>query len=214
MNLMRSITPLETTPTLHCISQGSTHIELSDSIKLKLKVQKEWANFKERGEPGFINLKKSSDIKELTRRKWTEEECLKLDVAVRNKLNPQWELVARFVGRDVSQCKLKSQSLLGERGNPTRWTPQEDAQLKTAVETYMDQFSEKYKKLGEVDWNTVVNMVQWPPGQSRTVAQCSNRWNCHLKQKDQSARGHWKPHEISKFEELVRKHGLGKWRLS
>ncbi|KAJ0264357.1 Myb domain protein 4r1 [Hirschfeldia incana] len=93
---------------------------------------------------------------------WTAEEENNLRIIIQEKGFKDWLDIAVSLGtnRTPFQCLARYQRSLNADILRKEWTPEEDDQLRAAVELY-----------GEKDWQTVANALE-----GRAGTQCSNRW--------------------------------------
>ncbi|XP_018489683.1 uncharacterized protein LOC108860284 isoform X2 [Raphanus sativus] len=93
---------------------------------------------------------------------WTAEEENNLRLIIQEKGFTDWLDIAVSLGtnRTPFQCLARYQRSLNADILRKEWTPEEDDQLRAAVELY-----------GEKDWQTVANALE-----GRAGTQCSNRW--------------------------------------
>ncbi|KAI3780237.1 hypothetical protein L2E82_10208 [Cichorium intybus] len=96
--------------------------------------------------------------------KWAPDEDKRLKIAVKLFGGKNWNKIARFVpGRTQVQCRERWVNCLDPALNMNEWTPQEDLQLKYAIEEH------------GYCWSKVAACV--PP---RTDNQCRRRWSVLL----------------------------------
>ncbi|KAF8103701.1 hypothetical protein N665_0186s0069 [Sinapis alba] len=93
---------------------------------------------------------------------WTAEEENNLRLIIQEKGFTDWLDIAVSLGtnRTPFKCLARYQRSLNADILRKEWTPEEDDQLRAAVELY-----------GEKDWQTVANALE-----GRAGTQCSNRW--------------------------------------
>ncbi|KAG9132379.1 hypothetical protein Leryth_022422 [Lithospermum erythrorhizon] len=127
----------------------------------------------------------------IIRREWTKEEDIKLQEAVEEYGENNWQVAASFMeGRTGTQCSNRwMKSLHPTRKRVGKWTPEEDKRLKVAVAIF-----------GPKNWCKIAEFV---PG--RMQAQCRERWANSL---DPSLnRGSWTSEEDLLLEKAIQKHG-------
>ncbi|KAL9247899.1 hypothetical protein vseg_021279 [Gypsophila vaccaria] len=149
--MMLSIKNHNITPeTIQCFS-GEVNWEQLASIYLPLRSGEEcetrWLNHENR----LINLGY-----------WTKEEEKKLLSLIEKNGFNSWRSVAEKLStnRTPYQCLVRYQRSLNASILKKDWTEDEDAQLRSAVESF-----------GESNWQAVASMLE-----GRTGPQCSNRW--------------------------------------
>jgi myb proto-oncogene protein len=132
--------------------------------------------------------------------KWLEDEDSKLKDAVQTHGDNNWPLIAALVpGRTTSQCWNRWKQVLGpciDHPNLRRgkWTEDEDAKLKNAVQTH-----------GANNWPLIAALV---PG--RTKLQCYNRCQASLDPSmgwESAHKGKWLADEDIKLKDAVQTHG-------
>jgi hypothetical protein len=135
---------------------------------------------------------------------WTEEEVIKLQVAVKMHGGKNWDAIATLVpGRTRSQCWSRWKDVVESNldrvsGRTGKWAEDEDSKLKDAVHTH-----------GGKNWDEIATLV---PG--RTQIQCRSRWKNVLDPSiDRASRrtGTWTEDEVSKLKAAVRTHGDKNW---
>jgi hypothetical protein len=128
------------------------------------------------------------------RRSWEAEEDAKLTDAVKRHSKDSWAVLSILVpGRTDKQCRNRWVHTLDptNRNNKGKWTPQENAMLKKAVQ-----------KHGKDCWPAVAAMVP-----SRTRNQCLQRWVRTLDPAKVKKPGAWSVEEDAYLTEAVKKHG-------
>ncbi|KAG0235751.1 Myblike DNAbinding domain-containing protein [Actinomortierella wolfii] len=132
-------------------------------------------------------------------RPWTEEEDMILTEAVNTFGENSWNQVSEYLdGRSAPQCLqrwVKGVNPVIRRG---RWTSDEDAALKKAVELIEVD--------GKIKWTKVQDFVL-----GRTDVQCRERYMNVLA--PNISYGFWDEDETNKLLKLVEKHGTSKWAL-
>jgi hypothetical protein len=135
--------------------------------------------------------------------KWTPDEDDKLKEAVQMHNGKNWFAIATLVpGRTRQQCSFRWRDVFDPREDRTsarkgRWTPDEDAKLKDAVQMH-----------GGKNWEAIARLV---PG--RTIFQCGQRWHSALDPSVEwtPGRAHkWTTDEDAKLKGAVRMHGVRK----
>jgi hypothetical protein len=136
--------------------------------------------------------------------KWTEDEDLKLKVAVQTLGGKNWNKISAMVpGRTKLQCSNRwcyalDPSIALTAGSTGAWIEDEDLKLKAAVQ-----------KHGGKNWNKIAVMV---PG--RTVKQCSKRWHHTLDPSvtmTAGSTGKWTEDEDLKLKAAVQTLGGKNW---
>jgi myb proto-oncogene protein len=136
--------------------------------------------------------------------KWTADEDSKLKDAVKTHGCKNWASIAMLVpGRSRSQCHTRWHGTLDPSidqvtGRTSKWSEDEDKNLKDAVETH-----------GGKNWGTIAALV---PG--RTKIQCSSRW-CNILAINidpmKARAGKWTADENIKLKDAVQTHGGKDW---
>ncbi|KAI0269204.1 hypothetical protein BC834DRAFT_1016795, partial [Gloeopeniophorella convolvens] len=126
---------------------------------------------------------------------WDAESDRRLIEAVKIYGTESWSLVARAVSEDaqMGSCQNRWYRTLDPSIRRGNWSPEEDAQLRLAVELY-----------GHA-WMEVASVI---PG--RNNEQCRDRWSERLNPK--IAKGRWTPEEDAKLLVAVEELGTGKWK--
>ncbi|CAH2078510.1 unnamed protein product [Thlaspi arvense] len=127
---------------------------------------------------------------------WTAEEDEFIRLTVKNKSLTDWLDIAVSLGtnRTPFQCLARYQRSLNADMLKKEWTPEEDEQLREAVNL-----------LGEKDWQSVANMLK-----GRTGTQCSNRWKKSLHPTIET-KGTWSSEEEKRLKVAVTIFGAQKW---
>ncbi|KAF8025198.1 hypothetical protein BT93_F2135 [Corymbia citriodora subsp. variegata] len=128
--------------------------------------------------------------------RWTVEEDKHLLFFIQEKGINNWFEVAVSLGtkRTPFQCLTRYQRSLNPCILKSEWTPDEDAQLRAAVEI-----------LGESDWQAVASTLE-----GRTGTQCSNRWKKTLHPARQRV-GRWTADEDKRLRVAVKLFGPKNW---
>lgn len=128
--------------------------------------------------------------------RWTVEEDKRLLFSIQEKGINNWFEVAVSLGtkRTPFQCLARYQRSLNPCILKSEWTPDEDAQLRAAVEI-----------LGEGDWQAVASALE-----GRTGTQCSNRWKKTLHPARQRV-GRWTADEDKRLRVAVKLFGPKNW---
>ncbi|XP_030455408.2 LOW QUALITY PROTEIN: uncharacterized protein LOC115676605 [Syzygium oleosum] len=128
--------------------------------------------------------------------KWTVEEDKHLLFFIQEKGINNWFEVAVSLGtkRTPFQCLARYQRSLNPCILKSEWTPDEDAQLRAAVEIF-----------GESDWQAVASALE-----GRTGTQCSNRWKKTLHPARQRV-GRWTADEDKRLRVAVKLFGPKNW---
>jgi hypothetical protein len=134
--------------------------------------------------------------------KWTEDEDIKLKVAVQTHGSKNWVAISALVpGRARNQCYNRWKDVLDPSIDHTgKWTVVEDSTLKDAVQTH-----------GDKNWGAITALL---PG--RTKNQCYYRWHYVLHpniDRGSGCKGKWTAVEDSKLKDAVKTHGAKKWGL-
>jgi hypothetical protein len=142
------------------------------------------------------------------RRRWTKDEDTRLKKAVvvqtHDGETKNWDAIAALVpGRTRTQCISRWYSILDPRNFRTttrmdKWTPDEDDNLKDAVQMHNGK-----------NWFEITKLV---PGRTRT--QCRNRWDDTLDARivrTTARTGKWTPDEDNKLKEAVKRHHGKNW---
>jgi hypothetical protein len=137
--------------------------------------------------------------------RWTEDEDIKLKVAVLTAGKRDWGAIsAQVPGRARCQCKNRWHNVLNLNITPTarrtgKWTEDEDSKLKDAVQTH-----------GSKDWDAISALV---PG--RTKSKCWSRWDNVLDpsidQTSPGRTGKWVDDEDSMLKDAVQIYGRKNW---
>jgi hypothetical protein len=139
-------------------------------------------------------------------RRWTLQEDTTLTCAVQTDSSNNWTRIAALVpGRTRNQCSGRWHNVLDSTSTDqtpghtgSRWTTDEDAQLKDAVQRY-----------GGNNWIEIVALV---PG--RTKMQCTNRWHYALDpsvDRTSLTTGKWTADEDNQLKDAVQTHGINDW---
>ncbi|KAM7280757.1 hypothetical protein ACFE04_007891 [Oxalis oulophora] len=127
---------------------------------------------------------------------WSPEEERRLLYIIPEGGITNWVTIATLLGtnRTPFQCLVHYQRSLNVRIMEREWTPEEDEQLRAAVNTY-----------GEKNWSDVASVLK-----RRTGPQCSNRWNksLHVEKK-----GRWTMDEIKRLKVAVILLGPKNWNV-
>lgn len=126
---------------------------------------------------------------------WDAESDRRLVEAVQKYGTESWSLVARAVSEDaqINSCQNRWYRTLDPSIRRGNWSPEEDTQLRLAVDLY-----------GHA-WMEVASFI---PG--RTNEQCRDRWTERLNPK--IPRGKWTSDEDARLLSAVDEFGLGKWK--
>jgi hypothetical protein len=131
--------------------------------------------------------------------KWAEDEDIKLKDAVQLHGSKDWVPISALVpGRTKTQCQNRWHYVLNRSIALTagRWTPEEDIELKDAVQTH-----------GGKDWGAISALVL-----GRTNVQCYNRWNNVLDPNvDRASAVKWTEDENINLKDAVQTHGGKNW---
>jgi hypothetical protein len=131
--------------------------------------------------------------------KWTPDEDDKLKDAVQMHNGKDWFAIATLVpGRTRQQCHSRWYDALAARVDQTtartgKWTPDEDAKLKDAVQLHNGK-----------NWDAIARLV---PG--RTINQCGKRWHSALDPSigwTHGRAGKWTPDEDDKLKNAIQMH--------
>ncbi|CAH8370296.1 unnamed protein product [Eruca vesicaria subsp. sativa] len=127
---------------------------------------------------------------------WTAEEENNLRLIIQEKGFTDWLDIADSLGtnRTPFQCLARYQRSLNADILRKEWTPEEDDQLRAAVELY-----------GEKDWQTVANALE-----GRAGTQCSNRWKKTL-HPTRTRVGKFSPEEEKRLKVAVTLFGAQNW---
>jgi hypothetical protein len=136
---------------------------------------------------------------------WTLQEKTTLTRAVQTHGSNNWSRIAALVpGRTKNQCKDRwHHSLYSTRTDQTpgrtgKWTADEDAQLKDAVQRH-----------GDKSWIEIAPLVH-----GRTKVQCAHRWhNLDSTSTDPTPgrTGKWTLDEVEQLKYAVQRHGSTNW---
>jgi hypothetical protein len=135
--------------------------------------------------------------------KWTSDEEDKLKEAVQMHNGKNWFAIATLVpGRTIRQCRNRwseafHSCVVRTTTRKGRWTPDEDAKLKDAVQIHDGK-----------NWDAIARLV---PG--RTINQCGKRWHSALDPSlslTSARKGKWTSDEDDKLKDAVRMHGVRK----
>ncbi|KAI0003031.1 Homeodomain-like protein [Russula compacta] len=126
---------------------------------------------------------------------WDAESDRRLIEAVQKYGTESWFLVARAVSEDaqINSCQNRWYRTLDPSIRRGNWSPEEDAQLRLAVELY-----------GHA-WMEVASLI---PG--RNNEQCRDRWTERLNPK--VPRGKWTAEEDARLLSAVDEFGVGRWK--
>jgi hypothetical protein len=137
--------------------------------------------------------------------KWTPDEDNKLKDAVQIHNGKNWFAIETLVpGRTKKQCRRRWRDALAPRihratARKGRWTPDEDAKLKNAVQMH-----------NGMNWAAIAALV---PG--RTKDQCRTRWHTYLNPSIDWTRGvranKWTSDEDDKLQDAVHMHVCKDW---
>ncbi|PKI59997.1 hypothetical protein CRG98_019585 [Punica granatum] len=129
--------------------------------------------------------------------RWTIDEDKHLLLIIQEKGINDWVDIAVSLGtnRTPFQCLARYQRSLNPCILRREWTPEEDVQLRAAVETY-----------GESDWQTVASTLG-----GRTGTQCSNRWKKTL-HPERKRVGRWSKDEDRRLIVAATLFGPKNWR--
>jgi myb proto-oncogene protein len=132
--------------------------------------------------------------------KWLEDEDIKLKDALQTQGGLTWDEVAALVpGRNRNQCWKRWKHVLEPcihhpNGRTGKWTEDEDAKLKNAVQTHVGK-----------NWPLIAALV---PG--RTKIQCQSRCQATLDPSmgwESAYKGKWLEEEDIKLKDAVQTHG-------
>ncbi|KAI9507697.1 Homeodomain-like protein [Russula earlei] len=126
---------------------------------------------------------------------WDAESDRRLVEAVQKFGTESWSLVARLVSEDAqpNSCQNRWYRSLDPSIRRGNWSPEEDAQLRLAVNLY-----------GHA-WMEVASVI---PG--RNNEQCRDRWTERLNPK--VTKGKWTTEEDARLLSAVSEFGVGKWK--
>ncbi|EOA29895.1 hypothetical protein CARUB_v10012991mg [Capsella rubella] len=125
---------------------------------------------------------------------WTEAEDKNLPRIIEEKGLTDWVEIAVSLGtnRTPFQCLARYQRSLNPSILRKEWTPEEDDQLRAAVELF-----------GDKDWQSVANVLK-----GRAGTQCSNRWKKSLRP---TRKGRWSLEEDKRVKVAVTLFGSQNW---
>ncbi|KAL3684867.1 hypothetical protein R1sor_002889 [Riccia sorocarpa] len=128
---------------------------------------------------------------------WTKIEDKKLLSIAQRQDNTGWEKIAQELGtrRTPAECLTRYQRSLNASIMRSIWTPEEDAQLRAAVE-----------ELGESDWSAVAACLE-----GRNNSQCLMRWYKVL-HPARNRKGRWSVEEDKRLKWAVSVYGAKKWK--
>ncbi|KAJ1980928.1 hypothetical protein H4R35_000923 [Dimargaris xerosporica] len=127
---------------------------------------------------------------------WTSSELKKLREIVENAAPRNWPSIAEELGtnRTAAQCFRKYCEWSLANTQKRRWTAEEDAMLRQAVQIY-----------GEKNWQQIAHILD-----NRTGQQCLHRWTKSVN--PIIRRGRWDPEEDEALLTAVDIYGEGNWR--
>lgn len=127
---------------------------------------------------------------------WTSDEDKHLLLLIQKNGIHNWSYVAEKLGtkRTPFQCLARYQRSLNASILKRDWTEDEDAQLRSAVESF-----------GESNWQAVASVIE-----GRTGTQCSNRWKKTLLPARQRV-GKWSINEDKRLRVAVTLFGHRSW---
>lgn len=132
----------------------------------------------------------------INRDNWTPAEDKQLLLLIQHYGINNWSLIAEKLktNRTPFQCLARYQRSLNASILKREWTEDEDAQLRSAVESF-----------GESNWQVVASTLE-----GRTGTQCSNRWNKTLHPTRQRV-GKWSADEDKRLKVAVTLFGRKNW---
>ncbi|KAJ1974156.1 hypothetical protein H4R34_004821 [Dimargaris verticillata] len=127
---------------------------------------------------------------------WTPSELKQLREIVDNAAPRNWPTIAEELGtnRTAAQCFRKYREWSLANTQKRRWTAEEDAMLRQAVQIY-----------GEKNWQQIAHILD-----NRTGQQCLHRWTKSVN--PIIRRGRWDPEEDEALLTAVEIYGEGNWR--
>ncbi|XP_021858427.2 uncharacterized protein [Spinacia oleracea] len=132
----------------------------------------------------------------INRDNWTSNEDKHLLLLIQKNGIHNWSYIAQKLetNRTPFQCLARYQRSLNASILKREWTEDEDAQLRSAVESF-----------GESNWQAVASVLE-----GRTGTQCSNRWNKTLLPARQKV-GKWSINEDKRLRVAVTLFGHKSW---